>query len=1175
MSGALADRNLLLGVVALQMDFISRDALIIAMNTWALTKATPLSQILKDQGALTDSRRFLLDAMVAEHIQLHEGDPQRSLAAMSSIGSVRELLSRIADPDLQASLPYVSAACPDQDNDSKGTITSTIAGDSTSAGTRFRILRPHAKGGLGEVFVARDTELNRDVALKEIQSQFAFDPRFRSRFEFEAEVTGGLEHPGIVPVYGLGHLADGRPFYAMRFIKGDSLKEAIRRFHEAEKQPKRDPGQSTLELRDLLGRFIDVCNAVAYAHSRGVLHRDLKPGNIMLGKYGETLVVDWGLAKALEEPEADSSIARTEFPLKPLSGSALEQTVAGSAVGTPAYMSPEQVDGRVGKLGVLSDVYCLGATLYHLLTGHAPCEAGERGAIYQRVLAGDISRPRSLNPRVAPALEAICLKALALDPAQRYKSSHAMKADLELWLADEPVAVWREPLALRARRWARRNRSAVTSAGASLIVMTAAFAVILAIQSQAKRHLEIAHSKLRSANELLGRSLMQERAATEAAKSRFALALRAIQSYRDGVDQADVLNRGDLEPVRNKLLATALTFYKELSTALAADVSRDASKDDALLQAYDQLAYLSDQIGSKTDAIQAYQQAVELGHGLMRAGTTRPVRNRLGGIYLKMAIALEESGRADQAYSSYREAIVLQTALVDEDPANLVSRGDLARTYFNFGHFQGATGRPIEALESFREAITRLDELTKTDPKNPVFRQYVADALTNLGLLQMNTRELAASLATFSRAAQIIDALRAEEPTKLYHRSSLARIYNNIGMVHRREGAIHTATTAYQKAIKLQEALALEQPAKTDVRRDLGTMHNNLGNIYNSTGQADMATAEFREAIRLQQSLVHEYPQVASYRQLLARSFQGLGNAHFNKRRFDDAVAAYGSAIALQKVLVHADPSTTVSRIELGRSFLNLGGELAGNGQYPRALLVLREGIAILEALARENPTVPTYRSDLAHGLANLGGAQNAAGLPAEGERSCRRAVGLLEELIRGNPTDMQMRSGLVVGLNNLGNAMRSQRNDTAALLAFRTSAEHLQLMVSRAPQVAEWRTTLNQTYRNIASVLRAQNQVSEAAATAHRCVELSPSDSVELYNSACDLALCIPLADRLADAQRYGNEAMAILRRAAAAGWSDRTHAVSDPDLKSLHSRRDFQEFVLDHIFPADPFAH
>src|SRR5262249_38938352 len=153
-------------------------------------------------------------------------------------------------------------------------------------------------GGLGRVSVASDEELHREVALKEIQEQHASDPASRSRFVLEAEVTGGLEHPGIVPVYGLGQYADGRPFYAMRLIKGDSLKDAIARFHETE-GPGRDAGEQVVEFRKLLGRFIDVCNAIAYAHSRGVLHRDIKPDNVMLGKYGETLVVDWGLAKVM------------------------------------------------------------------------------------------------------------------------------------------------------------------------------------------------------------------------------------------------------------------------------------------------------------------------------------------------------------------------------------------------------------------------------------------------------------------------------------------------------------------------------------------------------------------------------------------------------------------------------------------------------------------------------------------------------------------------------------------------------------------------------------------------------------------------------------------------------------------------------------------------------------
>src|SRR5204863_1045136 len=141
--------------------------------------------------------------------------------------------------------------------------------------------RPHAKGNLGQVFIAADEELHREVALKEIQPRFAHHPDYQSRFLLEAEINGGLEHPGVVPVYGLGRYPDGRPYYAMRFIRGESLQAALRQFHEAD-QEKRDPGERTLELRKLLDRFVDMCNAVAYAHSRGVVHRDLTPANVML-----------------------------------------------------------------------------------------------------------------------------------------------------------------------------------------------------------------------------------------------------------------------------------------------------------------------------------------------------------------------------------------------------------------------------------------------------------------------------------------------------------------------------------------------------------------------------------------------------------------------------------------------------------------------------------------------------------------------------------------------------------------------------------------------------------------------------------------------------------------------------------------------------------------------------
>ena len=232
----------------------------------------------------------------------------------------------------------------------------------------------------------------------------------------------------------------------MRFVRGESLKEAIARFHARVERgseapptgsqtdappndaPSNDAQQpaagsrratrtrrlgrgsgnamehstKTLELRRLLSRFLDVCNALAYAHSRGVLHRDIKPGNIMVGQYGETLVVDWGVAKVIGTPEMSG-----EGTLRPPSASGNSATLPGAAIGTPAFMSPEQAAGHVDWLGPASDVYSLGATLYHLLTGQAPFERGAVGAIIEKVQRGDFPTPRQVKPEVPRPLEAI------------------------------------------------------------------------------------------------------------------------------------------------------------------------------------------------------------------------------------------------------------------------------------------------------------------------------------------------------------------------------------------------------------------------------------------------------------------------------------------------------------------------------------------------------------------------------------------------------------------------------------------------------------------------------------------------------------------------------------------------------------------------------------------------
>ncbi len=278
MAAAAWIRNLLFGLLALQNGLIDQDQLVAAFRAWSRDKGRQIADCLVERGDLDANQRGAIQALVGLHAKKHGGSALKSLAAIPAGRSTRESLAALGDGELERTLAHVGSghAWGQPDADSDRTTTYAV-GSATSEGQRFRVLRPHARGGLGAVFVALDGELHREVALKQILDSHADDPVSRQRFVMEAEITGGLEHPGIVPVYGLGTYGDGRPYYAMRFIRGDSLKEAIEHFH-ADAALKADHGKHSLKLRDLLRRFTDVCNAIEYAHGRGVLHRDIKPG---------------------------------------------------------------------------------------------------------------------------------------------------------------------------------------------------------------------------------------------------------------------------------------------------------------------------------------------------------------------------------------------------------------------------------------------------------------------------------------------------------------------------------------------------------------------------------------------------------------------------------------------------------------------------------------------------------------------------------------------------------------------------------------------------------------------------------------------------------------------------------------------------------------------------------
>lgn len=465
--------------------------------------------------------------------------------AMTREDRLAELLERWENAATSGRRPTPAEFCKDTPEDLPafvellnqlgmvGLVTNTGKRNSDTLPAGFRAGRYlateyHAAGGLGVVYRAQDEELNRTVALKCMRAAANAESPAGKRFLLEAEVTSQLEHPGIAPVHGRGRTEDGRPFYTMRFIEGETLQDATRRYHAPTGIPSE---RRNAEMRRLLRAFVGVCETVAYAHSKGVIHRDLKPSNVMVGPFGEVLVMDWGLAKQARSQESavrsresedkssnDSAHSVTDTPVDIPATPSIDLTVYGRAKGSPSFMSPEQARGEWDRVGPASDIYSLGSTLFYVLTGRVPYDGRTSAEVVAKVKDGAFPSARSVNGEVPAALDAVCHKAMAFEPNERYLTAGALADDVERWLADEPVLAWREPFTVRVRRWARQHRTLVTATSAALVVGFLLLAVYGYRLDRKNRDLDRANNDLKLANE-------REKAEREKANERFQIAL--------------------------------------------------------------------------------------------------------------------------------------------------------------------------------------------------------------------------------------------------------------------------------------------------------------------------------------------------------------------------------------------------------------------------------------------------------------------------------------------------------------------------------------------------------------------------------------------------------------------------------------------------------------------------
>ncbi len=882
------DRNLLFGVLALQLDFITRNALITAMNTCARDKDKALGQVLRSQEDLAEDDDGLLNSLVGRFMELHDNNARRSLAAVTTVNAIRDDLEKIGDHDLDRTLDYIAKSA-EQTEPGPDTTIPHAAGAAGFGGARFRLRQFHARGGLGEVWRAQDVELNREVALKRLQDYHADNLQSRTRFLHEAEVTGRLEHRGIVPVYSLGHFENGRPFYAMRFVSGTSLKDAIGEFHEADQ---RDPdhGDRALALRRLLGRFVDVCNTVAYAHSRGVLHRDLKPGNVILDEYGETLVVDWGLAKT-GAVDAETPPDRSTLP--PVSTTNTPYTQAGIAMGTPGFMSPEQATGRLSELGPASDVYSLGATLYCLLTGKPPFEEPDQSLLVTKVCAGDFPRPRQVKSTVPAALEAICMKAMALAPEGRYTGPRDLGDEIERWLADQPVLAYPEPLPARAVRWVRRRKEWVAAAAILLILTALGLAIsnwrINTEQAKTSDQLAMTRDALRELLKVSGENLAF---IPNTEKLREYLAQLVLDRYQQlgstfPADRGIQLETSQVLRVIGGIgcltgqFAKSQASYEKAIQGLTTLCERDPGQADYrrwLVETFIDRGELNHMNGRTIDAENDFRAAIGHADKLPFAPISPTYRRGMGSALINLSEVLVLKCQHTAAHAAADPAVELLRPIGAPDAGADGTARDrwlLSIALTDRGVAFREAGDRIHAGHDFDEAARVAGSVPQDDEVYDDAQFQLSCTANERGeLLSTDVSKLAQSEKNYEEAAQILTRLIAENKLMPHYRQKMA------------------ATLCGRAAVRL----AMNHIA--DAERDCEAAQEYLAGLI---GEQTRKRA----------------PENPEYLSLLGQVLDQQSRIHFVRGRSPEGLSTHTQAIEKLSRAIELDPARAADKVKL------------------------------------------------------------------------------------------------------------------------------------------------------------------------------------------------------------------------------------------------------------------
>jgi serine/threonine-protein kinase len=855
----------------------------------------------------------------------------------------------------------------------------------------YRILCEIGRGGMGVVFEAEQQALGRRVALKVLPKTSAGDGSAQRRFQREARAAARMHHTNIVPVFDVGQ--DGEHlYYAMQLIHGQGLDlviDDLKRLRaqsgatpmvqesnaersiaaslvagkfqmenlapEGESDSKATaayegsapssavlPGQSDIStassnrrayFRSVAQIGVQTASALSYAHRRVIIHRDIKPGNLILDTTGNVWVTDFGLAKTGEGA----------------------MTHTGDILGTVRYMSPERFRGQCD---VRADVYALGMTLYELVTLKVAYSSGDRLKLIELIRHSEAASPRSIDARIPRDLETIVMKAIDKDAKRRYQSADEMAEDLQRFVDDEPIKARRIGMVERLGRWCRRI-PAVASLTAAVLVLMAVGTTVSAWQAVVAN---LARADLATQNA----ALAEEQAKVEA---RFELAQKAISLFHTGVSEDMLLKNAEFKDLRTKLLKEAKGFYEDLEKLLAGQTDTKSRK--ALAAAYFQLGELTDKIGDKMQALAVHRKALALRRELAAApGADVETRLDVARSLEKVGRLLRATGDNAGALATHEEQRELAERLEAEHPTDAV-RSALAQSHNSIGIVHFYMGNREEELTAWRKASAISQKLAEASPAVTDFQRDLARSHGNIGLSLWNMGRPEEALASYRKALAILQKLADASPAVVEYQLQVAMNHNNMALTLSDTGKAEEALASYRKSLAILQKLVDANPAVTELRYHLAMHHNNMGNTLAETGRPAEALKQHQKAQEIQQKLADANPAVPDIQFDLAWSHNLIGRLHARQKRFTEAFAALDQGLALRQKLADAHPTSTRYTNELGYSHAYRGWAHVQAGHPADAAADLRRALALWE---KEKDANTETRFERGRALALLSG---------------------------------------------------------------------------------------------------------------------------------------------------------------------------------------------------------